>query len=237
MDSNRYRCGRAVILADKILIRVIDLRMRKKKNGTVRLCRCDDVWIENPEEYKGRWSALFGNQNPIHVEIGCGKGSFITQLARENPDINFIAIEKLIDVLVLAAEKATGLANVRFILGDAAFLEQMLDTGEVQRIYINFCDPWHKNRHCKRRLTYSSFLDIYKNILCDGGSIIFKTDNKNLFEFSLNSFCDSGFRLKNITLDLHNSSIEGNIMTEYEKLFSENGFPIYRLEASCFAKK
>lgn len=215
------------------------MRMRKKKNGAVRLHNCGDLWVQNPQDIKGRWKGVFENDNPIHVEIGCGKGGFITQLAKCNPDVNYIAIEKLIDVLVLAAEKARtfGVTNVRFILGDAALMEEMLENGEIDGLYINFCDPWRKNRHQKRRLTHGVFLDIYKRVLSINASIYFKTDNKNLFEFSLNSFCENGYSLKNITLDLHNSSFEGNIMTEYEKLFSDLGNPIYRLEASCFAKK
>jgi len=216
------------------------MRMRKKKHGDKRLHSCGDLWVQKPEEYKGNWKDVFENDLPLHVEIGCGKGGFITQLAQKNPDINYIAIEKLIDVLVLAAEKAktNGITNIRFILGDAALLEDMFEKSEVERIYINFCDPWHKTKHKKRRLTHASFLDIYKNVLSEDGWIYFKTDNKDLFEFSLNSFCDNDFQLKNITLDLHKSGYEGNIMTEYENLFSSLGNPIYRLEASsCFAKK
>lgn len=212
--------------------------MRKKKNGAARLESCGRLLIKKTEEFRGRWKEEFGNNRPLHVEIGCGKGGFITELAKQNPDVNYVAVEKLIDVLVLAAEKVKreGLPNVRFILGDAVILDSIFAEGEIERLYINFCDPWHKKRHEKRRLTHHSFLELYKRLLCRDGWIFFKTDNKNLFEYSLNSFCENGFLLKNITLDLHNSDIEGNIMTEYEKLFSENGNPIYRVEASCLAK-
>ncbi len=212
--------------------------MRKKKHGRSRLDDCGPLVVAAPEEYRGQWQTEFGSGNPVHIEIGCGKGGFITGLAAQNPRIGYVAIEKLIDVLVLAAEKVkeSGLKNVRFILGDAAVLESYFAEGELGGIYINFCDPWHKNRHEKRRLTHPSFLDIYKRLLQKDGRICFKTDNQKLFEYSLNSFCANGFLLKNITLDLHNSSIEGNIMTEYEKIFSEQGQPIYRLEASCLAK-
>mgnify|MGYP000996456536 FL=1 len=212
--------------------------MRKKKNGAARLEECGQLLVKKPEALKGIWKETFGNENPVHIEIGCGKGGFITRLAKENPDISYVAIEKLIDVLVLAAEKAKkeGLENVRFILGDASLLESMFAEGEIERIYINFCDPWHKKRHEKRRLTYRTYLELYKKLLKNNGWIYFKTDNKKLFEYSLNSFCENGFMLKNITLDLHNSEIKGNIMTEYEKLFSEKGNPIYRAEASCLAK-
>jgi tRNA (guanine-N7-)-methyltransferase len=213
--------------------------MRKKKHGRARLDDCGGLWARTPEEHKGGWRGVFGGNQPIHLEIGCGKGAFITQTALANPGVNYIAVEKLIDVLVLAAEKAkaANLSNVRFILGDAALLEEMFAHGEIERIYINFCDPWHKYKHRKRRLTGGAFLEIYKRLLRGDGEIFFKTDNQRLFEFSLNSFCDNGFKLKNITLDLHNSGFEGNIMTEYEKLFSDMGKPVYRLEASsCFAK-
>ena len=209
------------------------MRMRKKKNGMQRLEGCGGLWIQQPHNNKGNWQAQFGRNAPLHIEIGCGKGGFITQLAQANPDVNYIAIEKLIDVLILAAEKveAQGLTNVRFILGDAAMLNEMFCDGEASRIYINFCDPWHKNRHSKRRLTYKEFLEYYRKVLKKDGAIYFKTDNKPLFEFSLNSFCDNNYNLKNITLDLHSSDYKGNIMTEYEKYFSEMGNPIYRLEA------
>ena len=210
------------------------MRMRKKKNGVQRLEDCDGLWIKQPESKKGNWQAEFSQNAPLHIEIGCGKGGFITQLAAANPDINYIAIEKLIDVLILAAEKVVqaNLTNVRFILGDAAMLNEMFDDGECDRIYINFCDPWHKNRHSKRRLTYKEFLEYYRRVLKKDGAIYFKTDNKPLFEFSLNSFCENDYNLKNITLDLHNSDYKENIMTEYEKYFSEMGNPIYRLEAT-----
>ena len=171
-------------------------------------------------------------QNPLHIEIGCGKGKFITELAAKNPDINYIAFEKNLDVLVLASEKIknAGLNNVRFVAGDACILEQMNINNEIDRIYINFCDPWKKKRQAKRRLTHENFLKLYEKLLKPGGEVHFKTDNTKLFEFSLNSFSAYGLTMKNITLDLHNSEFEGNIMTEYETLFSQKGQPIYRCE-------
>ncbi|MDD3766783.1 MAG: tRNA (guanosine(46)-N7)-methyltransferase TrmB [Eubacteriales bacterium] len=214
------------------------MRMRKRKNAAARLEDCGHLWIREPQSLRGRWREVFGNENPIHLEIGCGKGAFVAEMARRNPDINFIAIEKFLDILVLAAEKGkeNALSNVRYIVGDATFLTEIFASGEVQRIYLNFSDPWPKTKHAKRRLTHKNFLDLYRRIMDEDAWIHLKTDNKRLFEFSLNSFCDNDFRLKNITLDLHNSKFEGNVMTEYEKRFSESGQPIYRLEASCRAK-
>lgn len=196
--------------------------------------KCEAVWIKNPEEFKGKWKEVFGNDNPIHIEIGCGKGSFVTGMAKNNPDVNFIAIEKVEDVIVMAMEKAmnAGLENVRFTDMDAERIEEFFEYGEAQRIYLNFSDPWKKNKQAKRRLTHPKFLERYKKILKPGSSIWFKTDNKALFEFSLNSFCGEDFKLSNITLDLVSSGFEGNVITEYEQKFIDLGQPIYRLEAS-----
>ena len=193
---------------------------------------CAAIMLRDPFP-KGEMKKVFGNENPIHMEMGCGKGGFITALAEKNPDVNYIAIEKNGDVLVLAMEKAVnlGLENVRFIYGDATFLNDIVAPGEIIRLYINFCDPWHKTGHAKRRLTHRNYLELYKNLLTPKkGEVFFKTDNKKLFEFSLNECADLGLKMRNITLDLHNSGYEGNIMTEYEKLFSDQGMPIYRLE-------
>lgn len=209
------------------------MRMRKKKNCDVRMERCSDVWIKNPEDYKGRWHEFFENDNDIYIEIGCGKGRFITETAKVNPDKNYIAIEKVEDVIVMAMEKATAaeLDNVLFIDMDAEKIEDIFEKGEIKGIYLNFSDPWKKNKQAKRRLTHKNFLDRYKKVLLEGDYIYFKTDNKQLFDFSLNSFCEENYKLENISLDLHNSNFEGNIMTEYEQRFSEQGMPIYRLEA------
>ena len=211
----------------------ISVRMRKKKNCAARMERCADIWIKDPENHKGRWSELFGNDNPIHIEIGCGKGSFVTGMAKKYPDINFVAVEKVEDVIVMAMEKAAEaeLSNVLFVDLDAERIEDFFEKGEVRRIYLNFSDPWKKNKQAKRRLTHKNFLDKYKNVLCEGDYIWFKTDNRNLFEFSLNSFCSENYKLENITLDLHNSGFEDNVITEYEQRFIDEGAPIYRLEA------
>ena len=210
------------------------MRMRKKKNCAARIERCGDIRITDPEYHKGEWSKVFGNDNPIHVEIGCGKGSFVVGMAKMYPDINFIAIEKVEDVIVMAMEKAieNEVANVRFMDLDAERIEDFFLKGEIERIYLNFSDPWKKNKQAKRRLTHKNFLDRYKNVLNNGDYIWFKTDNRKLFEFSLNSFAESNFKMQNITLDLHNSGFEGNVITEYEQRFLDLGQPIYRLEAT-----
>lgn len=212
------------------------MRMRKKKNCAARIERCGDIRISNPEDYKGKWSEVFGNDNPIHVEIGCGKGSFVVGMAKLHPDINFIAIEKVEDVIVMAMEKAIAneVKNVRFMDLDAERIEDFFEKGEIKRIYLNFSDPWKKSKQAKRRLTHKNFLDRYKKVLNSGDYIWFKTDNSKLFEFSLNSFAAENFKMQNITLDLHNSGFEGNVITEYEQRFMDLGQPIYRLEATFF---
>ena len=208
------------------------MRMRKKANREARLEKCAPILVGDPTLNKGNWQEAFGNGNPVQLEIGCGKGGFISQLAAKNPEINYIAIEKCTDVIIMAMEKIMnlGLKNVLFINGDAGLLPDILEKGEITRIYINFCDPWPKSHHKKRRLTHRNFLDIYKSVLADGGEVHFKTDNRKLFEFSLNEFADCGIKMKNISLDLHASNFEDNIVTEYEKNFSEKGFPIFRCE-------
>ena len=209
------------------------MRMRKKKHREDRLDACSHLLIEDITKYDKSLMEVFETKRPLHIEIGCGKGKFITELTARNPEINYIAFEKNLDVLVLASEKIknAGLTNVRFVAGDAGILEQMNAANEIERIYINFCDPWKKARQAKRRLTHENFLKIYEKLLINGGEVHFKTDNTKLFEFSLTSFSAYGLMMKNITLDLHNSDFEGNIMTEYETLFSEKGQPIYRCEA------
>lgn len=209
------------------------MRMRKKKHCSERMEKCAELWIKEAEALKGEWKNEFGNDNPIHIEIGCGKGNFVAGMAQLHPDINYVAIEKVEDVIVLAMEKVQSaqLENVRFISIDADRLADFFQKGEICRIYLNFSDPWPKKKQAKRRLTHKNFLDIYRSVLSIGDKICFKTDNRALFEFSLNSFADEDFKLSNITFDLHASGFEGNVMTEYEQRFSEQGMPIYRLEA------
>ncbi len=210
------------------------MRMRRKKHRDERLSACGNYIIDNILDYKNDMKSIFKNKRkPLHIEIGCGKGAFVCGMAKLNPDVNFLAIEKNSDVLLMAAEKvkAEKLNNVKLVRGDAVFLNEFsMSKSKCDRIYINFCDPWHKHYQRKRRLTYKIFLEMYKKILKRGGELHFKTDNTKLFEFSLNSFADFGLKMKNITLDLHNSGMENNIMTEYEKNFSEKGQPIYRCE-------
>lgn len=208
------------------------MRLRKVKNALERLRENEQYFVENASSFKGKWNTLFQNANPIHIEIGCGKGSFIKELASRNPSINYLAIEKYDSVLLRALEKveAENLKNLRLILLDASQLENFFGIGEVSRIYINFSDPWPKYAHRKRRLTYTSFLESYKRILTEAGEVFQKTDNRKLFEFSIESFSQNGWFLSNISLDLHKDEEQENIRTEFEEKWSKLG-PIYRLEA------
>ncbi len=190
--------------------------------------------IKNETEYKGKWSRVFENDNPVHIEIGMGKGQFIMTLAEENPDINYVGIEKYSSVLVRAIEKQEekDLPNLFFIRMDAENISDVFAAGEVQRIYLNFSDPWPKDRHAKRRLTSLQFLERYEKILDREGHVIFKTDNKDLFDFSLEQVREAPhWTLFNYTYDLHHSEyVVGNIMTEYETRFVEKGNAICRME-------
>lgn len=191
--------------------------------------------IKNPEEYKGRWSELFMNNNPIHIEIGMGKGQFITQKALDNKDINYIGMEKYTSVLVRAVEKAEELVlpNLYFIRENAEFIRDIFDKEEISKIYLNFSDPWPKERHGKRRLTSKEFFFRYNDILEKSGRVEFKTDNKALFDFSLEEIPVAGWKIEEYSMDLHNSPMnEGNIMTEYEEKFSSQGNSIFKLIAS-----
>lgn len=220
------------------------MRMRRKKHLEERIADCFSVnlgWlVDYAAEARGETQQcildtmkIFGNNNPIHLEVGCGKGGFVVEAAKRNPDINYIAVEMARNVIVSAMEQAkeAELPNLKFLMGKAEYLEKFFPEKSVERIYLNFSCPYPKETYKKHRLTHSGFLNIYKRILVEGGEIHQKTDNMKLFEFSIESFSECGFRLRNISLDLHNSSFEGNIVTEYEKRFSEAGFPIYRLEA------
>ena len=204
----------------------------RKKSWEENVLTTNEHLVHNPEDYKGKWNEYFGNNNPIYVEIGCGKGKFIVQNASENPDINFIGIERQTTIMAIAARKTSSeMKNIALISGDAETLEDLFSPEELSRIYLNFSDPWPKKRWAKRRLTHRHFLEIYKSLLKKDKEIFLKTDNTVFFESSLNEFCETGWRLSNISLDLHNSGYEGNIMTEYEERFSGLGQPIYRLEA------
>jgi tRNA (guanine-N7-)-methyltransferase len=192
------------------------------------------TFVVQPADFKGRWHERFGNHHPLHVEIGCGKGRFITTLAARHPNINFIAVEWKAEVIFRAAQRTEGnmVPNLAFVQYNAAQLSDLFAPDEIDRIYLNFSDPWPKKRHYKRRLTYASFLQMYKQVLKPHGEIHLKTDNEKLFEFSLNQFSDEGFRLRHITFDLHQSPFaEENVMTEYEEKFSRRGQRIFRTEA------
>ena len=208
------------------------MRLRKVKNAFEDLSKDTKYFVLNPKDYKGKWNSLiFKNDHPIHIEVGCGKGQFMAGLAKEFPEINFIAIEKYDSVLIRTLEKVSeyDLPNLRLVLLDAEMLAEVFEQNEVQRIYLNFSDPWPKKRHAKRRLTSYVYLDIYKKIIPQNGEIFQKTDNRKLFESSLESFSQNGWYLSNISLDLHKDDVF-NIMTEYEEKWSPKG-PIYRLEA------
>lgn len=208
------------------------MRLRHVKNAFEDLANDTKYFVLNPKDYHGKWTLeVFKNNNPIHIEIGCGKGQFMMGLAKHFPDINFIAIEKYDSVLVRCLEKVSqdDIPNLKLVLLDALMLKEVFDKGEVEEIYLNFSDPWPKTRHAKRRLTSYIYLDIYRNILASDGAIIQKTDNRSLFESSLESLSQNDWYLTNISLDLHKTDLF-NITTEYEDKWSPKG-PIYRLEA------
>lgn len=190
--------------------------------------------IKNPEQYKGRWHEVFKNDNPVSIEIGMGKGKFITTLAKQNPNINYVGIEKFSSVLVrgLEKQKELALANLFFLREDAEGLSEFFEKEEVNRIYLNFSDPWPKDRHAKRRLTSKEYFRRYEQILEKEGEVEFKTDNRSLFEFSLEEAALAGWCVIAHTFDLHHSKMaDGNIMTEYEEKFSAKGNPICKMIA------
>jgi len=208
------------------------MRARKKKWAPDVLANNPRI-IQDPTAYAGQFKQYFGNSNPIHLEIGCGKGRFITESSRQNPDINFLAIEREAVILAAAARHAeeNGACSLAFLLLDADVLLEMFHPGDISRLYINFCDPWPgKKKRAKRRLTHEKYLTMYQQLAIP--EIHFKTDNRPLFEFSIESFSSQGWLISSVSLDLHKSGMEGNIMTEYERKFSSIGMPIYRLEAS-----
>lgn len=187
------------------------------------------------EEQKGNWRAqVFQREAPLFVELGTGKGDFISQLAMRNPDVNYIGIEAQQDVLYAAAKKiaALGLTNVRLLVFDINNIEEIFAENEVDGFFINFCDPWPKARHAKRRLTHISFLERYRKLLTEGGKLAFKTDNRPLFDFSLEQFELAGLKVEDVSFDLHAENRPDNIMTEYERKFSGYGEKINRCEVS-----
>lgn len=209
------------------------MRIRNRKGAADYLAENPQYVILNPEDSKGKWCQVFGNNNPIHIEVGSGKGRFVTGMAAQSPDINYVGIDIQLSVLAYALDKVldSGLPNIKLLRVDGSSLTNYFEKGEVDLMYLNFSDPWPKTRHEKRRLTYKTFLETYQQILPAGGEIHFKTDNRGLFEYSLASLSQYGMTLQQVWLDLHASDYEGNVMTEYEEKFSKKGQPIYRLEA------
>ena len=220
--------------------------MRRKARLEERLAACEATGrlliLNVQDRHFGRavvekeyldFEKLFGNKNPVVLEIGAGKGQFCCELAMREPGTNILAVEKSSNVIVDAAEKAIslGLPNVALLRCDAEYLEKYIPEHSVSRIYLNFSCPFPKKSYAAHRLTHRNFLNIYKKLLAPGAEIHQKTDNRAFFEFSIEELSQSGFMLKNVSLDLHNSGFEGNIVTEYEKRFSDLGQPIYRLEA------
>ncbi|MEH7886042.1 tRNA (guanosine(46)-N7)-methyltransferase TrmB [Bacillus sp. JJ1609] len=208
------------------------MRLRNKPWAKDKLQQFSNYVIQEPETLRGKWGEAFEKDQPLHIEIGTGKGQFITGMAKANPDINYIGIELQESVIVSALDRLieAELPNCKLMNVNGAELAKYFESGDVSRVYLNFSDPWPKTRHEKRRLTFKSFLEVYEAILVKNGEVHFKTDNQGLFEYSLVSFSHYGMLLKYVSLDLHNSDYEGNIMTEYEEKFSSRGSRIYRCE-------
>lgn len=200
------------------------MRLRKKwwARPEMESCPC---FITAPDKVKGHWNEVFGNNNDIYLELGCGRGKFITENAESSPQINYIGIDIKDEVLIYAVRKIQQmeLQNVRIIPMNISFIEEIFEKNEISRIYINFCNPWPKERHKKRRLTHSVFLSRYKNFIKPKSEIWFKTDDKELFDESIEYFVNSGFELEFITYDLHKSRFTSNITTEYEEKFTSIG--------------
>ncbi|WNS40933.1 tRNA (guanosine(46)-N7)-methyltransferase TrmB [Paenibacillus sp. MMS20-IR301] len=218
------------------------MRLRGRKGIRESLEEQTDLVILDPRSLKGRWSELFGNGHPIHVEFGMGKGQFISQMSFKYPGINFIGVDMYDELIRRAAEKARLVwepageetpPNLKVALANIDYAEEVFAPGELERIYLNFSDPWPKSKHARRRLTHPRFLDKYRGLLSPLGEIHLKTDSRSLFEFSLNSFADYGLQMKNISLDLHEGGIinEEHVMTEYETKFYGRGVNIHRCEA------
>lgn len=220
------------------------MRMRRKKHLDERLDQVSNqiinLWVDQVQfdadeapKYLD-FSALFGNDNPVEMEIGCGKGGFICELAARHPEVNFLAVELYANVLVSACETAQkrGLTNIRFLSGNAEYLARFIPPHSIRRLYLNFSTPFPKKRQATHRLTHPHFLEMYKELLVPGATLIQKTDGRVFFQYSLESLSQCGYTLKNISLDLHTDGIEDNIVTEYESRFVAQGLPIYRVEAT-----
>lgn len=209
------------------------MRMRKKKNLLPRMERCENYQVKDPFAMKGHWRELMDSAKEVHLELGCGKGRFTAETAAQNPDVLLIAVEMVPDAMVVAMERCrdAGLTNVFFVCANARELPEFFESGEVDRIYINFCDPWPKSNQAKRRLTHGNFLKLYRKVLPMGGQVHFKTDNAPLFAFSVEEIPNFGFTLSEVTDDLHANGIRG-VMTDYEAKFHALGTPIHRLVAT-----
>lgn len=207
------------------------MRLRNVKNKQ-QIMDSSNYLVRNPKEYRGSWNKFFNNNHPIHIEIGTGKGQFIIGMALQYPDINFIGIEKYDSVIARALEKIPeGIPNLCMIRMDALEIEEVFSK-EISTIYLNFSDPWPKKRQRKRRLTSEVFLEKYDSLFIGDANIVQKTDNAKLFEYSLCSLSQNGYQLLELSLDLHHSEIEGNVMTEYEEKFSKRGQNIYYVSAN-----
>lgn len=209
------------------------MRMRKKKNLQPRMERCENYQVKDPFAMKGHWRELMENAVEVHLELGCGKGRFTAETAAQNPGVLLIAVEMVPDAMVVAMERCrdAGLTNVFFVCANARELPEFFESGEVDRIYVNFCDPWPKSNQAKRRLTHGNFLKLYRKVLPLGGQVHFKTDNAPLFAFSVEEIPNFGFTLSEVTDDLHAHGICG-VMTDYEAKFHALGTPIHRLVAT-----
>ena len=210
------------------------MRMRRMKNLESRMANCADLRITDPAALKGDWRSLKQDATQLWVEVGCGKGKFTAETAEANPDVLLIAVERCREAMVVAMEKARemGLKNVYYIDMDVANIEEIFAGFEIDRLFINFPDPWPRKKNAKRRLTYRTFLDKYCRVIKQGGEIHYKTDNAPLFEFSVEEFAACGLEVKNLTRNLHENGIVG-IMTGYEEKFHALGTPFTRCEVVC----
>ena len=210
------------------------MRLRHIKGAEEEIAESPYV-VQDPQSRKGKWHEFFGNDNPIRIEVGMGKGKIIMELAQMNPDINYVGIERYSSVLLRGLQKRAELelSNIYFMRIDALELADVFAEDEVERIYLNFSDPWPKDRHAKRRLTSPDFMKVYDQVLAKDGRVEFKTDNQDLFTYSLEAIPEAGWTIEASTRDLHHSDMaEGNVMTEYETKFSAMGNPICKLVAS-----
>lgn len=210
------------------------MRMRKMKNLDPRMEKCAALRIAEPAALKGNWRSLKPGCTALWVEVGCGKGKFTAETAQRNPDVLLIAVERCREAMVVAMEKALsmGLHNVFYIDMDVANIEEIFSPEEIDRLFLNFPDPWPRKKNAKRRLTHRSFLDKYCRVVKNGGEFHFKTDNAPLFEYSLEEFAACGLEVKNLTRDLHKDGVVG-VMTGYEEKFHALGTPINRCEVVC----